>query len=107
MNDETPRFNKARMNAVLLWVGVAMVMALIAVIVSFTPSDVLSDFGSALLVIAFGGLAVAAYFAPAVIAYRRAHHNITAIAVLNAFAGWTLVAWAIALVWAFTEVDRT
>jgi hypothetical protein len=47
------------------------------------------------------------YFAPIIIADRRSHHNTRVIFVLNLFAGWTVIAWVVALVWAFTKVDRT
>jgi hypothetical protein len=50
---------------------------------------------------------VAVYFAPAIIADHRGHQNTRAIFVLNLFAGWTVIAWVVALVWAFTKVDRT
>lgn len=43
------------------------------------------------------------YFIPYLIANSKAHTQETAIFVLNLFAGWTLVAWIIALVWACTS----
>ena len=49
---------------------------------------------------------VAVYFAPSIIAHCRGHHNVWAILMLNFFAGWTVIAWMVALVWAFTKVDR-
>src|SRR5258707_7205341 len=43
------------------------------------------------------------YFLPTIIANRRMHNNRLAIFVLNLFAGWTVIAWVIALVWACTN----
>ena len=45
------------------------------------------------------------YFAPSIVAHNWKHRNTTAIVVLNVFAGWTVVGWIVALVWACT-VDR-
>jgi hypothetical protein len=45
------------------------------------------------------------YLLPGAIAQRRAHHQQTAIWVLNIFAGWTVVGWIAALVWASTAVQ--
>ncbi|MCQ2440418.1 MAG: superinfection immunity protein [Clostridia bacterium] len=41
------------------------------------------------------------YFLPYVIAHYKLHQQQTAIFVLNLFAGWTVIAWIICLVWAF------
>lgn len=54
----------------------------------------------ALLVILF------LYFLPAVVATMRGHHNAAAITVLNIFLGCTFIGWVIALVWAFTAVQK-
>jgi hypothetical protein len=52
-------------------------------------------------------VAIGLYFIPAIIAYRRNHHQRNAISVLNLVAGWTFVGWVAALVWAMTAVDPT
>lgn len=44
------------------------------------------------------------YFLPAIVAWKRYHHNTTAIAALTLFAGWTVVGWIGALIWALTAV---
>lgn len=46
------------------------------------------------------------YFLPSIVAGARYHHNQAAILVLNLMLGWTLLGWAIALIWAFTAVRR-
>jgi hypothetical protein len=43
------------------------------------------------------------YFLPWLIACHREHRNRLAIFVLNCFAGWTLIGWIAALVWASTD----
>jgi len=53
-----------------------------------------------LLVLIFFGLL------PSLIAFVRRHHNRYAILVLNVFLGWTLIGWAVALVWSLTAVWR-
>lgn len=44
-----------------------------------------------------------AYFIPAMVAGSRDHRNKLAISMLNLFAGWTIVGWIVALVWACTN----
>lgn len=49
---------------------------------------------------------IGCYFLPALIAAMRGHHNTGAITMLNLFLGWTFLGWVIALVWAFTAIQR-
>jgi len=49
---------------------------------------------------------LAIYFAPALVAYNREHHNAAPILVLNLFLGWTFVGWVAALVWSLTDNSR-
>ena len=46
------------------------------------------------------------YFLPAIVAYKRKHRNATAILVLNILLGWTLLGWAIGLIWAFMKSEQ-
>jgi len=46
------------------------------------------------------------YFFPTLEAYLRRHHNLGALAALNVLAGWTLVGWVGALVWALSRPAR-
>lgn len=46
----------------------------------------------------------AAYFLPALIAYKRGHHNRHSILALNALLGWTVLGWIGSLVWSATAV---
>ncbi|MGN6592373.1 MAG: superinfection immunity protein [Terriglobales bacterium] len=41
------------------------------------------------------------YFLPALLAHNK--HNFTAIFLLNAFLGWTVVGWFAALIWAAVD----
>ena len=40
------------------------------------------------------------YIVPAVTACRRSHRNAEAICALNILLGWTILGWAVALIWA-------
>jgi hypothetical protein len=51
-------------------------------------------------------LFIALYFAPTLVALSRRHVNQQAIGILNLFAGWTIVGWVGALVWANTANVR-
>ncbi len=50
-------------------------------------------------VVAKGLLIAAAYSAPALIAACRRHRQAERIAFLNLFLGWTILGWAVLLVW--------
>ena len=43
------------------------------------------------------------YLLPGIIAYKRKHHNASAIMSLNIILGWTVLGWVGALVWACTN----
>jgi hypothetical protein len=45
-------------------------------------------------------IAVAVYFIPTIIAFKRRKKDWVAIGVLNLLLGWTFVGWVISLVWA-------
>jgi RsiW-degrading membrane proteinase PrsW (M82 family) len=52
----------------------------------------------------FAACAFVLYFLPTIIAAKRRHQNDAAIFIINAFLGWTVLGWVIALTWSFTEV---
>lgn len=43
------------------------------------------------------------YLVPSIVASLREHRQVVAITVLNVLLGWSLIGWAIALVWALTN----
>jgi len=45
------------------------------------------------------------YFVPTAVAVNRAHHQLSAILIINLFLGWTFLGWVIALAMAFTAVE--
>lgn len=45
----------------------------------------------------------AAYMAPTIVAKLRGHRQVLAIGALNFLAGWTVVGWIAAIVWALTR----
>lgn len=55
------------------------------------------------------GLAVvtAMYFAPTITAGARHHHQIGPIAIINFFAGWTLIGWVVAMAMAASNTRPT
>jgi len=42
---------------------------------------------------------LAIYFVPTIIAKKRRHRNLMAIAVVNLLLGWSVIFWVVALVW--------
>jgi hypothetical protein len=46
---------------------------------------------------------IAGYFVPLLIAIRRKHPQVVAIAALNVFLGWSFVGWVAALIWALVS----
>ena len=54
------------------------------------------------LVIALAAL----YVLPAAIAWQHKHRHAKAIIALDLLAGWTVIGWLVALVWALVQVDR-
>ena len=58
---------------------------------------------SMLLVLAIG---FALYFLPTIIAQARGHRNWIALAALNLLAGWTVIGWIGALVWALVRAPE-
>ena len=58
------------------------------------------------LMVVLGLVGLALYFLPVVVAAMRSHHNTGAIFILTLLLGWSVIGWAVALVWAFTAVDR-
>jgi hypothetical protein len=69
--------------------------------------------GFLVLAVASGGKGIAGlgllfvcvwfYFLPAILAWNMGHRQLTAITLLNLFAGWTLIGWVGALVWTYTK----
>ena len=49
-------------------------------------------------------IGAAVYWTPSIVAWRRHVPNLVSVVVINAFLGWTLVAWAICLAWAVKDV---
>ena len=49
---------------------------------------------------------MAFYLLPSIVAFCRHHQNSPAILILNLLLGWTIIGWIIALVWAFTKVEK-
>ena len=50
----------------------------------------------------FGLFGIGLYFLPIIVAAVKRKENMLGIVLLNVLAGWTLIGWIIALVWAFS-----
>ena len=62
--------------------------------------------GTALVIIVLGlAVLLLVYFLPTIVATVRHKRNALAILLLNLFAGWSLIGWVVAIVWA-ASVDR-
>ena len=59
-----------------------------------------------LLLILLGCLAFVIHFLPSFVAGSRHVENFWWIVLINFFFGWTLIGWAIALVWALRDTPR-
>jgi hypothetical protein len=57
----------------------------------------------AVFVILFMVIGFIGYFAPTFVAWRRHHRNLPALFILNLLLGWTVVGWALAMVWAWVR----
>lgn len=57
------------------------------------------EFGGMLLI----AFLIGVYFLPLLMAVIRNKRNMLAISMLNLFAGWTLIGWLAALIWACLE----
>lgn len=69
-----------------------------------TPPAGLNAFGK-LVSALFFIVAPLLYFLPTIEAWQRDQKNITAIALINTFLGWSLIGWLIAMVWAVKVSD--
>lgn len=56
--------------------------------------------GQAVFWVSAFAIGLVGYFLPAIVARGREHRQMIAIVVLNAFLGWTVLGWVVALVWA-------
>ena len=64
----------------------------------------LNAFGN-FIALTFFVTAPALYLLPTYEAWKRKHPNLTAIALVNLFLGWSIVGWVIAVVWAFKNCE--
>jgi hypothetical protein len=72
-----------------------ILVGLLIVISLFSKS---MDLGQTIL----GIIVVGLYMLPALVAGQRHHRQKLAITVLNVLAGWTVIGWLVALIWACT-----
>ncbi len=58
-------------------------------------------------IILLGIFLLPVYFVPSIVATVRKAENLSAIIVLNLFAGWTFLGWVGSLVWALAAEKKT
>lgn len=75
--------------------------ALVGGLIWLTASN--PDVGGLLVMLFLLASGILIYFAPSVVAARREHRQLEAIFILNLLAGWTLIGWVAAAVWAHTN----
>lgn len=68
------------------------------------PAEGLNAFGK-FMATTFFLAAPTLYFLPTIEARLRQHANLAAIALVNAFLGWTAIGWVVSLVWAFKKPE--
>ena len=49
---------------------------------------------------------IVAYFLPSIIGCWRDHHNSKSIFISNLLFGWTVLGWAITLIWSFSSIQK-
>ena len=98
------KFN--RVFLILCALGILIEFLLISFINAwdFRSSEIIP---SMILLFILGIITQCLYFIPYLVANKKGHPQETAIFILNLFAGWTIIAWIIALVWAFTQPKIT
>lgn len=91
------------------WVAFSVVYTIFTTAAFILPLILFPDhieFIHAVLIYIFGLFViiplVSVYFLPYLIANKHDHRQKRAIYILNIFAGWTIIAWIIALIWAHT-----
>ena len=82
-----------------LALGIGMMVAFLVIFVAI--ADIHAVMGFAIILAGYS-LLLAIYFLPAIVANGRHHRNRLAISILNTLAGWTVIGWIGALVWAAT-----
>lgn len=70
------------------------------------PPSGLNAFGK-FAAFSFFVAAPALYLLPTYEAWKKQHSNLTAIALVNIFMGWSLLGWVVAVVWAYKKPEST
>ncbi|WP_374587229.1 superinfection immunity protein [Ideonella dechloratans] len=70
------------------------------------PAYELNAFGK-FMVIGFFFFAPTLYLLPTYEAWKNNHPNLTAIALVNIFLGWSILGWVMAVVWAYKKAEPT
>ena len=74
--------------------------AVVAVLYLLHPASRALGLPMLILAVAAASIALLAYFSPTLVAYVNRHRKMRWIAAINLFAGWTVIGWVGAMVWA-------
>jgi len=66
----------------------------------------MEDLGIIFMFVFLGGLVLAIYLLPSIIASKAKHPNKAAIIALNVLGGWTFIVWVFSLVWALSKPEE-
>ena len=78
------------------------VLAVLMLLVAYL--NVGNSIGEVIACLVVLGIIAVLYFFPTIVALLRDHHQLSAIALLNLFLGWTFLGWVAALGWACTAI---
>lgn len=87
---------------VFLRIGILIFLFFYSYSMGSIPSNQLNQFGK-IISLSFFIVAPLLYFYPTIEAVLRKKVNLTSIAALNIFLGWTLIGWVVALVWSLSK----
>ena len=49
---------------------------------------------------------IIAYFIPCIIAFKRKHHQVVSLCLINIFLGWTFFVWVVCVAWSFSPIKK-
>ena len=91
----------------ILWLIVVILVVLVAALAIIGDRTPSVSLGFAIAKFFLLIVLAILYFLPAIVALNRDHRNTQAIFALDLLAGWTVIGWIVALVWAYTAVRET
>lgn len=88
----------------MFFVRFALIAFMAAYSWSMGQQGPLNAFGN-FIALTFFFFGPALYLLPTYEAWKRKHSNLTAIALVNVFLGWSIIGWVVAVVWAYKKPE--